>query len=95
MSATTYPASNSPTVKAKRRPSLSHRLRTFRLSRDLTYRDLAELCGVNPATIMRACHSAKLTERIAYKIEKALSSAREARKAEKKLRSISGERKSA
>lgn len=74
MASLSAPANNSPTVQAKKHPALSDRLRNYRLSHDLVYNKLAVLCGVSPPTIVRACAGGKLTERIAYKIEKFLES---------------------
>ena len=74
MSSLTAPASNSPTVQAKRHPLLSERLRSYRLLHDLSYQKLSTLCGVSIPTSVRACAGAKLTERIHAKIERFLES---------------------
>lgn len=74
MSSLTAPASNSPTVQAKKHPLLSERLRSYRLLHDLSYRKLATLCGVSDGTVIGACAGAKLTERIHHKIERFLES---------------------
>lgn len=74
MSSFSVSANNSPTVKAKRHPLLSERLRSYRLLHDLSYRKLSVLCGVSEPTAIRACAGTKLTERIHAKIERFLES---------------------
>lgn len=73
MSRLAAPASNSPTVKAKKHPTLSERLKSYRLQNGLSYLKLARCCGVSEQTAFNACAGKKLTERIAYKIEQFLA----------------------
>lgn len=63
---------------AERAPSLAERLREFRLDRDLTYYQLAAVCGVSKSTLQRICEGkgGLLNARTLRKLERFLEAAR-------------------
>lgn len=61
------------TKHTTRTEPFTEKVRQFRLSRGLTYKELGVLLGVSEGTARRVCLGVKPTERIEYKISTKLS----------------------